>query len=101
MRSEGDRLVITLSKCLDSEAFCELRVDKVTREGGPRKRTLTNLPERNPKVPSAKHTDEGMPTITDYRSPRKIETPYLGFESRSESYFPVTANIKSSPGQGY
>jgi hypothetical protein len=31
IRSESDRLVITLSKCLDTEAFCELRVDKVVR----------------------------------------------------------------------
>lgn len=31
VRSEGDRLVITLSKCLDTEAFCELRVDKVIK----------------------------------------------------------------------
>ena len=42
IRSEGDRLVVTLSKCLDSEALCELKVEKVVREGGQRKRTLTS-----------------------------------------------------------
>ncbi len=43
IRSEGDRLVVTLSKCLDSEALCELKVEKVVREGGQRKRTLTTI----------------------------------------------------------
>lgn len=50
IRAEGERLVVTLSKCLDSDAICEIKVDKVLREGTQRKRTLTTIPERNPKV---------------------------------------------------
>lgn len=29
VRSEGERLVLSLSKCIDSEAFCEVKVDQV------------------------------------------------------------------------
>ena len=47
VRAEGERLVITLAKCLDPEALCEIKVEKVVREGGERKRTLTTIPERN------------------------------------------------------
>lgn len=54
IRSEGDRLVVTLSKCLDSEALCELKVEKVVREGGQRKRTLTTIHERNNKANAAR-----------------------------------------------
>lgn len=50
IRSEGDRLVVTLSKCLDSEALCEIKVERVVREGGQRKRTLTTIHERNTKA---------------------------------------------------
>lgn len=50
IRAEGDRLVVTLSKCLDPEAICELRVDKVVREGGQRKRTLTTIQEKTLKA---------------------------------------------------
>lgn len=50
IRSEGERLVVTLSKCLDSDAICEIKVDKVMREGTQRKRTLTTIPERNLKA---------------------------------------------------
>ena len=30
IRSEGERLVLSLSKCIDSEGFCEVKVDQVT-----------------------------------------------------------------------
>jgi len=30
LRSQGERLVIPLAKCLDPEAFCELKVEQVT-----------------------------------------------------------------------
>lgn len=29
VRSEGERLVLSLSKCIDTEAFCEVKVDQV------------------------------------------------------------------------
>lgn len=28
--SEGERIVVPINKCLDTEAFCELRVDQVS-----------------------------------------------------------------------
>ena len=34
IRAEGERLVVTLAKCLDPEALCELKVERVVREGG-------------------------------------------------------------------
>lgn len=54
IRSEGERLVVTLSKCLDNEALCELKVEKVVREGGQRKRTLTTIHEKNNKGNTAR-----------------------------------------------
>jgi hypothetical protein len=57
IRAEGERLVVSLSKCLDSEALCELRVDKVVREGGQRKRTLTTIQERAQKTNNARLSD--------------------------------------------
>jgi len=29
VRSEGEKLVLSLSKCIDSQAFCEIKVDQV------------------------------------------------------------------------
>ena len=29
IRSEGERLVLSLTKCIDSEAFCEIKVDQI------------------------------------------------------------------------
>lgn len=29
MRSEGQKIVLSLSKCIDTEAFCEIKIDKV------------------------------------------------------------------------
>jgi hypothetical protein len=29
LRSQGDRLIIPLAKCLDPEAFCEIKVENV------------------------------------------------------------------------
>ena len=30
--SEGQRIVVALIKCLDAEAFCEVKVDKVVNQ---------------------------------------------------------------------
>lgn len=57
VRAEGERLVVSLSKCLDSEALCELRVDKVIKEGGQRKRTLTTIQERTQKTNNPRMSD--------------------------------------------
>ncbi len=81
IRSEGERLVVTLSRCLDSEAICEVRVDKVTREGMQRKRNLTTIPERNPKAPS-RQNDEASP-LPDFKSPRRVELPAANSETKS------------------
>ena len=29
VRSEGEKIVLSLSKCIDTEAFCEIKIDKV------------------------------------------------------------------------
>ena len=43
--SEGERIVVPISKCLDTEAFCEIRVDQVStsrvaKKLSPKKRTM-------------------------------------------------------------
>lgn len=43
--SEGERIVVPISKCLDTEAFCEIRVDQVStsrvvKKVSPKKRTM-------------------------------------------------------------
>ena len=39
VRSEGERLVIPLTKCIDSQAFCEIKVDQISNN-----KTIKNAP---------------------------------------------------------
>jgi hypothetical protein len=81
IRAEGDRLVVTLSKCLDPEALCEIKVEKVVREGGQRKRTLTTIPERNQK--GSRPNDEANGVMGDFKSPQRLEQPMIASETKS------------------
>ena len=89
LNSEGERLVVTLSKCLDPEALCEVKVDKVVKRGTQRKRTLTSIPEHQ-KASSPRLNEE------DTMSPRECKANKIDHlpinESKSESYLPSSSN---------
>ena len=46
MRSQGERLIIPLTKCLDSDAFCEIKVDQVNYIS----RSMLKINKRDSKV---------------------------------------------------
>ena len=56
------------------------------------------IPERNQRITSPRHNDESYMMTADFRSKRN-EPTQIGFETKSESHFPVTTNIKSVRGE--
>lgn len=89
LNSEGERLVVTLSKCLDPEALCEIRIDKVVKRGTQRKRTLTSIPEHQ-KTNSPRLNEEDTMSPRDYKTNKIDHLPIN--ESKSESYLPSSSN---------
>lgn len=59
-------------------------MEKVIREGGQRKRTLTTIQERTQKVSNGRLNDEAFgATPGDYKSAKKIEAPLGASETKS------------------
>lgn len=94
LRAEGTRLVVTLAKCLDSEAYCELMVNRVHRDPASRRRTFTAAPDRNPRPTAARPSEDPHHPLPDYKSPKRYEAPQLGSDSKSEAHFPVGSNMR-------
>jgi hypothetical protein len=79
--SEGERVVVPITKCLDSEAVCEIRVDqvatsRVARKSSPKKRNILKS-EYNPDMnlitwnPKNKISNEGE-TKSEFNFPLTI-----------------------------
>lgn len=79
-------MVIHLSKCLDSEACCELRVDQVSSE-----KIMKKVPIE--KVMAAKNREFHQ----DFSPKKLLEVPKNYTGSRSEYQFPLTNSRQVNP----
>lgn len=84
MRSEGEKITLSLSKCIDSEAFCEVKVDMVVAH-----RSNKNIPyDRKSALQRDVPFKNREPLDMDH-SPHRSAYKARIQESKSEYQFPL------------